>query len=353
MTAVGADVEQLRSASKNFSQGVNTLRSAVKTLNTLVSDQSIWRGRDADQFRSEWKGQSVSALNAAINALQEAADALRRNADQQETASRADGGAISANGSGAPVKGATDIGGSAPSSTSEMWKKIQSFDRTENSSGYRLQRIIGEDGEIRYIVYIGGTAASDGQTLLSNIPAAKGELDEKQVAALKRLIDPPDAEVMLVGFSQGGMDAQNIAKNTDLNVKQIVTFGSPSRSDLDVPAVHLRAEGDVVPISTTVAPAATTIVGGMFGGVQGAVNGAAVGSNPFFDSMFQQGGNNEYFTAKSDASLSHPLEHDKYYADISKQYDENGSKKQFGNAQRFNGTVVDEVDLTVKGDYQR
>jgi pimeloyl-ACP methyl ester carboxylesterase len=59
---------------------------------------------------------------------------------------------------------------------------------------------------------------------------------------------PKGAEVMLVGYSQGGTDAQNIAMQyNDFKVTQVVTFGSPVRQDLDVPAVHLQANGDHIP----------------------------------------------------------------------------------------------------------
>lgn len=63
---------------------------------------------------------------------------------------------------------------------------------------------------------------------------------------------------MLVGYSQGGMDVQNIAaKATQYglsNIQQIVTFGSAvGKYPTDIPSIHLMTNGDLAPWMMTVA----------------------------------------------------------------------------------------------------
>lgn len=253
MSTVGADVDQMRAAAKRLTEAADQLQSSVKGLNTVVSNPSIWRGNDAEQFRSEWKSQSVGSMNSAISALRSGADALRRNADQQEAASRADGGAMTASNGGA----ASECYEQSANGLTDLWKEIQDtpngWDPTgPDMSGYRVQRVM-VDGVEKYIVYIGGTVLAGTQNWGANVSAISGRLDDAQVKALERLI-PPGAEVMLVGYSQGGIDAQNIAESGRLNVKQIVTFGSPIRNDINIPAIHLQDSADVVTSSSAVNP---------------------------------------------------------------------------------------------------
>lgn len=335
MSLAGADVDELRSAAKQLTQAADRLQGSMKSLTALISNAPMWRGADADQFRSEWKGQSVHALNSAVDRLRSGAEVLRRNADQQETASRAEGGAIGQAPNGVHHH---DLG-SAAKNTHDMWKKIKSSEHADHSSGYRVQRVVGDDGVTRYIVYIGGTDASDGQTILSNVPAAKGIPDATQLAAIKKLIDPPDAEVMLVGYSQGGMDAQNIAKSHELNVKQIVTFGSPTRPDLDVPAVHLRASGDPIPYSTTGAAVASLLPGG---------------PDPYASSALETGSNNEYYSANSNVNSLNPLDHHASgYDNVSNEYDAAVGKHTAGekgsHMSSFQGRVDGKVDIDTSG----
>ncbi|MFV8228602.1 hypothetical protein [Mycolicibacterium fortuitum] len=251
MNLVGADVDQLRKLARQLDASADTLRSAAKSLGSLTSDVSGWRGVDADRFRSDWSGVSIPAVNGTVDALRRGAEMIRRNADEQEQASA--GGSRGFSGTGLLCT-PTDTR-SAPTGLSGLWSELNAISNEDGSAGYRLQRVVGDDGVTRYIVYIGGTSASEGQHPGANIPAANGIPDGKQLAALRRMI-PDGAEVMLVGYSQGGMDAQNIAaqKGNGFNVTQIVTYGSPVRPDLDIPAVHLQADGDGVPTSASIVP---------------------------------------------------------------------------------------------------
>lgn len=288
--AIGADVEQLRSLAKQFTQGADRLEQASSGLGRVIGAAAYWRGNDADQFRTRWRSQSTPSITAAVKTLRTAAEALAHNADEQDQASAAGGGITPKTDdfclpkgfeaaqdpvgpAGPPIAVNTGTNREIPESEKEsnratsgdplasqsadglhdMWNEIH--DIPSDSSGYRVEEVVGPDNQRRYIVYIVGTFGSSSQTLLSNIDAHKKRVDS-QIAALNKLI-PEDAEVMLVGYSQGGMDAQNIAASGELKaqVKEIVTFGSPVRNDLNIPAIHLQESRD--PIPNVAAPGAS------------------------------------------------------------------------------------------------
>ncbi|WP_396910878.1 hypothetical protein [Mycolicibacterium sp.] len=322
MTVIGADPAQLRAAATQFTQAADRLQGTLKGLSNYVSNAAFWRGPDSERFRSEWTGQSVHSINAAIDALRDGAEILRRNADEQDDASRADGG-----GPGGSMCHEQSAGG-----LHDMWNEIHDIPNTENSSGYRVQKVIGPDGVERYIVYIVGTDGSRTQTAWSNVGAISGVLDKEQVAALERLI-PDDAEVMLVGYSQGGIDAQNIAASGKLNVQQVVTFGSPVRNELNVSAVHLQDSYDPVPGS------------GLF--------------NPqLYSAQAQDGnGNVEVYSARSNVESPFGLdEHGSGYGDLAQKWDAEARTLDGGRAAesaegltKFRGDVRGQVDIDKNG----
>lgn len=325
MPVTGADPDQLRTTAAQFIQAADRLQGSMKGLTSFVSNAAMWRGPDSERFRSEWNGQSVFALNAAISALRSGADVLRRNADEQENASRTDGGG----GAGGTGSGSTRHEKSA-SGLHEMWNEIH--DIPKDSSGYRVQKVVGADGIERYIVYIVGTDGSQSQTLVSNVNAISGEVDKEQLAALERLI-PEGAEVMLVGYSQGGIDAQNIAASGRLNVTQIATFGSPVRQDLNVSAIHLQDKFDPVP-------------------------GSGIFNPQLYDARAQDGNEKvEVFSARSSAISPFGLdEHGRGYDELSTKWDDAArdgadarAAESAAGLKRFGGDVVNQVDIGVKG----
>lgn len=332
MNVVGADAEQLRATAKQMTQAADRLQTSMKSLTTLVSNTSMWRGPDSEQFRSEWKGQSAHSLNSAVDKLRAGADALRRNADQQEVASRADGGAIA--GSGRHDSSTNSGYGPAAHGLNGMWKEISDTPNGGDMSGYRVQKVVDENGKERYIVYIGGTTLNplDHQSWGANIDAISGRPDEAQLNALRRRI-PEGAEVMLVGYSQGGIDAQNIAASKALNVQQIVTYGSPVRNDLNVSAVHLQYFQDVVPSSSAVRP------------------------DLWSDSARDANNNVEVFSSKPSLLTVFGVgEHGSGYGNLSNKWDEvanSGADERAARSaetlRKFQGTVVSQVDLKNDG----
>lgn len=326
MAVIGADPDQLRATANQFVQAADRLQESLKGLNAFISNSAMWRGPDSERFRSEWNGQSVFALNGAINALRTGADILRRNADEQDTASQANGG----NGASICAVPARP----APSSAAELLDHIENDmtydngERIEDDDGIRIERVVGPDGETRLIVYIKGQDTAEGRGLDRSIGVATGlirddtNLTEDIDAALRHCPEGKDTEVMLVGLSQGGMDAQNIAASGDYNVKALVTYGSPLiKSDIPgVHTVHMRAEGDAVP-----------------GWGESLSLGRALGSGPSSDYIFT-----------SDPNLRQGADvHAEGYPDVAKDFDQSQDPRFAGvksTMERFQGqmTVVTE-----------
>jgi hypothetical protein len=327
MTVAGSDAGELRATAQQFTHAADKLDIVLLSLNGFVSTAGSWRGPDSQRFRAEWSAQSVPSIKSAVTLLRVGAETLRRNADEQEAASRADVG------NSAPVvrPDAPVCYERAPDGMHGMWNEIGEI--SKESSGYRVQKVLGADGVQRYIVYIAGTDAAEAQTLGSNIPAISGQLDADQVAALKRLI-PGGAEVMLVGYSQGGIDAQNIAASHEFTVKQIVTFGSPVRNDLNIPAIHLQYSQDIVPYLAAVNPQ-------LYSSAASAGNGnvEVFQANPLPTSPFGLG------------------EHMGGYGELAGKWDDEADHIEEGRAAlaaqgltKFHGDVVDVVDITAKGE---
>ncbi|MFE1559249.1 alpha/beta fold hydrolase [Streptomyces sp. NPDC058734] len=124
-----------------------------------------------------------------------------------------------------------------------------------------VQQAEGPDGESRYVVQLAGMGPSfnqeSPQDLLGGIDAL-GSIDTTYtravVRALRRLV-PSGAQVALVGHSQGGITAMNLAASRDFNalytVTHVVAVGSPidqkRAADPRTRVVSLVNEHDIVP----------------------------------------------------------------------------------------------------------
>lgn len=105
----GADVAQLRVLASAMSSAGNRLRAQLAGFQAGVAG-TPWPGPDAERFRHDWKNSHSRSLLAAAAFLQQAARDLARNADEQDTASTAGGGA----GAGLGGSGARSGGAAAP-----------------------------------------------------------------------------------------------------------------------------------------------------------------------------------------------------------------------------------------------
>ncbi|MBS1907168.1 MAG: hypothetical protein JST33_11510 [Actinobacteria bacterium] len=122
--------------------------------------------------------------------------------------------------------------------------------------GVRVQVIRGSDGVDRVVVYINGTgSASHGLfTVGSNAQLMLGEgnktLDYVRGIVAKAAADHPGAEIMLAGYSQGGIVAQRLAQEHQFPISTVVTFGSPrlpSSGLGGIDVVRLEHNGDPIP----------------------------------------------------------------------------------------------------------
>lgn len=144
----------------------------------------------------------------------------------------------------------------APSSFGDLWTRVRS-EEVDANSGVYVQTIRGTDDRVRLIVYLGGTHPDANwwnidlnddldQTIAENV---KSYYDLPVKSDQKDLIDKAIttckedstcgavSEIMLVGYSQGGLDAQKIARDNSLGllsengvvlpITTVVTFGSP------------------------------------------------------------------------------------------------------------------------------
>ncbi len=248
MSILGADATELRSAADQFARAADLLQTSTASLHSVVSNTFFWRGPDSERFRSDWETRSRVSLIAAITALREAAQTLRRDADEQEKASAA----VTA-GPGSPKSSAVN----APRGASELYRRIHTLD--DSYDGVRIDEVEGSDHQKRFIVYLAGTDLTESKRdPARNLTLAAGEVDGDTVGKIDEALrmagyDPDDKsaqpEMMFVGFSQGGMEAQNLIASGRYNATALVTYGSPlTHSDATgVSTVHLRAEGDNTP----------------------------------------------------------------------------------------------------------
>ncbi len=173
----------------------------------------------------------------------------------------------------------------APKSLTGLWKVVrEQATGNDVTDGVIMQTVHGLDDNYRLIVYLGGTTGdlfTGDQAIAENLPTAQGVLKKDQIIAIKSALDScsqacPINEIMLVGFSQGGMDAQNLAapdllvnapllidpalRDTILAlpslVSTVITFGSPiiALPSPDDAVLHVQELLDPVPKTVLLLP---------------------------------------------------------------------------------------------------
>lgn len=250
----GADVERLRSLAaqfERFSQQLDTNRLAVGNAIQI----SAWVGPFAVSFRLRWESDLSVKVGNAAHRLHDAAGDLRRNADDQERASAETTGFSS----GAHAwSGATVVNRKGPHGVADMLGENAGM--THSEDGIRIEKIRGDDGKYRYVVYVDGSGSTrDGawggdmswQNNVAMMANADNETMDHVRAKIASAIDDPDAEVAIIGFSQGGLIAQKLADECNFNVRAIVTYGSPNLTALNnyggADVIRLEHNSDLVP----------------------------------------------------------------------------------------------------------
>lgn len=150
-----------------------------------------------------------------------------------------------------------------PTPTQALYDHLRTV--TSNATDGVYTEVRDLNGQKVVVAYLGGTTPqvfTDNQSIERNIPSFTGAVDEKQVTAIQNAVDAAVAysrtstiPIMLVGYSQGGMDAQNLASQVRFRngvVTDVVTYASPIIStSKNIPNtvrfVDLIDNGDFVP----------------------------------------------------------------------------------------------------------
>lgn len=150
----------------------------------------------------------------------------------------------------APVERTTNT---VSSDTSGILENIAEMDDT-----IRIDKVV-KDGVTRVVVYISGVG-DDAYSANAALQAKKGTIDPNVERVINQTIENIEqrgeyvSEIMLVGFSKGGMTAQNYAAKGLYSgrVKAVVTFAAPLVKKAheygpDVDVLHLVAKNDYIP----------------------------------------------------------------------------------------------------------
>ena len=132
-------------------------------------------------------------------------------------------------------------GGQPPSSISSMLGEIGDLENQPEAS-IAVQRIVGHDGVARYVVALSGMrnlASTQDPEDLIGATAAMVDARTNYVTCVREALDtelvPVGAQVLLVGHSQGGIVAMDLAgdpafNGTRVRVAQVIAAGSPISS---------------------------------------------------------------------------------------------------------------------------
>lgn len=86
MALIGADTDQLRQLSSTLTHAADRLESMGSEVSGRLASAS-WVGPDADRYRSQWHGESLSLVRSVVGALRDASSVIDRNAAEQDQAS--------------------------------------------------------------------------------------------------------------------------------------------------------------------------------------------------------------------------------------------------------------------------
>nr|WP_213018708.1 hypothetical protein [Brevibacterium sp. RIT 803] len=161
------------------------------------------------------------------------------------------------------AKGITPADDQPPRDIEDLYGREADRHRGADSGQVRIEEITSPDGTTRYIVYVPATtdwSPEPGQNttdLTTNVQAMAGN-DTVMAEMVRRAIADAnigsDAEVMLVGYSQGGITAGSLAADpaflADVNVTALVTVGAPISDfpvDEGIDVLSIEHEQDLVP----------------------------------------------------------------------------------------------------------
>ncbi len=373
MTLVGADTEQLRSLADDFSRRSGELSGDVVSTISGRLAANPWDGPDRQQFDHLWNQQLVHQIRKVATELDQAAKTLRKNADDQDKISRDDGsftsgahptssrhagGGGGGGGGGGWGTSATDNESASvgftprkgPRDVADHMKELAEME--PGSDGIRVQKILCEDGTVRYCVYVGGSGSTKdgawgGRLGWEDNAPGVASIDNKTLdsirAQINKEIDDPNAEIALFGFSQGGMVVQRLADESNGNVKMVMTYGSPATQEYrnygGADVLRINHRSDPVPMVSVFSRNLATRGAAAALGIWDLANGGGVPPAPGQQATFNHG------RWGVDSSV-HGADHSEY---LSAAHAFSGSKKPAhvqlqASLSRFEGTIISDTD---------
>ncbi|SMY12132.1 hypothetical protein BJEO58_01726 [Brevibacterium jeotgali] len=154
-------------------------------------------------------------------------------------------------------------GAHAPGSVRALWERQWAQSRGRDNGRVRVEQVAGADGRRRHIVYVpattrntlrAGRETTDHTTNLETASGRRSAQHEVVRTAIEEAGVDPDDEVMLVGYSQGGLVAASLLADEEfrqrVNVTTVFTVGAPV-SDFAPPdgvdMLSIEHEQDLVP----------------------------------------------------------------------------------------------------------
>ena len=272
MNVIRADTDQLRAVARQMRATADQITSGTDSMRqSMDALDATWSGQAHDRGMARW-GEITPKYPPAVARLVHFANELEALAQRLDDAAAVFGGG---GGGGSGGAGSDSGGGKTTDSWLDQAKKDK---KTIRSAETKMDGIfdlmqgrkdekpdppdlqIYQTGENEFVVLLQGSDAlqSGGMNPLfpnafnsgmGNSTTFTAAIREK-LAKLSR--EHPNAKVNLVGYSQGGIEAQNLARdqsfwrNSGLNIASISTYGTPNTYDGSGVAYNYDAPGDLV-----------------------------------------------------------------------------------------------------------
>ena len=360
MARLGMEVERVEAAARSLQARASEIDGLINRIDAIVKRvPGLWEGPEAERFVREWWPYERRLLVAASSHIAGLGRAALGNASEQRAASERSGSGGGAGGDSTVremrLGGDGEVGGQAKHSAADRY----SLTRDAGDDGVRIQGVRGEDGVLRYVVYLDGTIPDllnptrhrgllENASLLEfNTETYNYYLDE-----MRKHIQPPGAEVMIVGYSQGGILAQFLAAQSGFKVTDVMTFGSPYAPFVDSgPNRNIVRIQDVDdPIPKLDPEVVATAWRSIFGDDKGAV-----------DHLVGRYGNPHDQTYTTDTSTESSVGNvgthtpKSTYIDGGNQYEAQAEKTDAGrkaleSQSRFTGQIMSDTDAPVGSD---
>lgn len=229
---IGADPVVLRQMAKHFDDAAHQLMGVKGAIQPWVDMTNIWLGLNYYLFKDMWEITGARTVVDAASIFYRCAEVLRANAEAQDLASAADGASFSGTGLFLAPRGVGGAPNKTPESTLEILETLNNQD-PNSSDGIRIQVWEDENKQKHAIVYINGTKQDSVNDLFSwgdAILSQFGLPTETERKIRQTMTDAgidKNTKLLIAGYSQGGMHAQNLAASGDFGDVVVLSQGSP------------------------------------------------------------------------------------------------------------------------------